>query len=121
MSFDWNKFIELSERIMEKANSEEEFRTVVSRSYYGAFKQANDQYKKETFDDPKMSVHNVVIMYFQKHDKMLYRSIGLWLGRLKDKRVTSDYKAAILITKKDACESLDRAKSIVNKIVQIDN
>lgn len=115
MSFDWKKFIELAE-ILVNQETEEAFRTAVSRSYYGVFGILRNikGFKKHKGGD----VHSKLIESLKKSDKEKEREIGRLLDELRRYRNYADYSEDRKIDKNLAENCIAKANKILNQLSQ---
>jgi uncharacterized protein (UPF0332 family) len=116
--FNWEHYIKFSEVLLNNLNLYENketiYRTICSRSYYGAFKPFEDYIRSISIDLPLydergnyLGSHNRVIYYIENN---IDRNIGRKLKRLKSYRVKADYKAEINLSQRDAenCKRLSK-------------
>lgn len=130
--FTWYEFIQLSEGLIapelcNKVTDECVYRVIISRSYYGIFKQIDDfLFKKKNLslpqiDDKKkpLGSHERIIQYLVKQPDVNIQYIGGILKELKDNRYVADYKLRPIkgkaIDKNLAEQVISKAKEI-NKL-----
>jgi len=88
MSFDWKDYIRLAEDLL-KYNTENCFRSGISRSYYGVFCTTRN---KAGFKNYKKSdVHQKVIEYYQNSSDPKEQLVGNILDKLRRNRNDADY------------------------------
>ncbi|HPB34258.1 MAG TPA: DNA-binding protein, partial [Caldisericia bacterium] len=87
MSFNWEKFVVLAEKLHTQ-KSEECYRTAISRAYYGVFCILRDLkgYDKYTKGD----VHSKIIEVYKKSNDSREKWIGKILDDLRNMRNTAD-------------------------------
>lgn len=136
--FNWEKFINLAEDLNNQNNQgpldEARIRTIISRSYYGVFKQVEDflkssgiQLPKEIPDprDPskkrKLGSHERVIQYLVRHHDRQIKDFGTRLDSLREKRKKADYHAIPRIQKDEGELTLEIAQELNRIISQILN
>mgnify|MGYP001773574264 CR=1 FL=1 len=123
--FNWKDFINLSEELINGFGTQYEealYRTIISRSYYGIFKQVEDKLKELNISLPskdskgkKLSSHERVIFYLQNHNDERARDFGDLLDDLKRQRHKADYNAQVSINEIDAKEALELALELRNE------
>lgn len=121
MTFDWIHFVNLAERLIEDRPNKGEalYRTVISRSYYGAHHMAR-QFLESHFTqqiDKTGDAHGQVIRALKSHrsDQQLYQS-GRRLERLCDNRRLADYHEDAYIDKDFARVNIEQANDIVSTL-----
>ena len=126
--FDWKDFINLSENLLNGTNTlytEALYRTIISRSYYGIFKQVEDKLKeleqkgnitlpRKDLNGNRLGSHEKVIFYLQNHEDEKVKDFGELLNDLKRQRHESDYKAWKRINERDASTALRLALKLSN-------
>ena len=122
MTFDWIHFIKLAEKLIEDEHNKDEavYRTVISRSYYGAHHRAR-QFLESHFAlqmDKTADDHGQVIRALKRYrnDQQLRRS-GRELERLCDDRRRADYDDSVCVEKNVARANLARANDIINTLL----
>ncbi len=110
--FDWKDFISLAQELISNHNTdynEALYRTVISRCYYGIFKQVEDYLDSLNVSLPeidnrgrRLGSHEKRIYFLRNHNNLQVRKFGDKLNNLKHQRKKADYRAA---------ESIDRAKA----------
>jgi uncharacterized protein (UPF0332 family) len=77
MSFDWSKYVELAEKLIEQEKDEKiesaYYRSSVSRSYYGAYCLARDLLFSKGFNIPRTNTHMAVREAFQQGSNRVIR------------------------------------------------
>ena len=95
MSFDWNKFYDLSKQIFHQFKdtelNEAAIRTTISRLYYALFNLSANYIKMQGENIPKDRQHEFVRRYFHNKAPKKLVSIGGTLGRLSKLRRDADY------------------------------
>ena len=133
--FDWEDFVNLSKELLNDANTQYKealYRTVISRSYYGIFKQVEDRLKElerkgnitlpsQDSDGYRLGSHEKIIFYLQNHTNERVRDFGDLLEDLKGQRHSSDYKAYKIISRKRAEIALKLALKLVYEVRNILN
>ena len=100
MSFDWNKFREVAERLRQETD-EAALRTAISRVYYAAYWRARKFLETENFVFRQFeSSHRQVWDEFKQRGRTYY-GIGKAGDALRENRVEADYF--------DEIEDLDKA------------
>lgn len=126
--FNWRDFISFSDNLIGTSRTvyvqyqEALCRSVISRSYYGVFKQVEDYLKYKEIklsekDDKgrRLSSHDVCINYLRSHSKKEVQRFGDLLFILKHKRIVADYKAECQVDYKEASDMLELAKGLSEK------
>ena len=109
MNFDWEKFIELAEKLNQQ-ESEEAFRTAVSRAYYSVFCTLRNL--KGFKDYTKGSIHYKVIDSLKQSQDKTDQLIGQMLDSLRKKRNNADYNGDISVDEKFSHRSIVEAREI---------
>ena len=115
--FDWKNFIDLAQELIYKHSteySEALYRTVISRCYYGIFKQVEDYLKSFSLLDRdkvgrKLSSHKRQIYFLRNHSNPQVRKFGDKLDNLKRQRERADYKAHEIVNRFDAERAIKHA------------
>ncbi len=123
-TFNWPDFIKLAKEMLSSGPTDLQeaiARTSISRSYYGAYKQACNAYFKQTGDNPALSdnSHKIVIDYYSRSTETDEKKIGNLLERLKRLRIYSDYDNVIQINSDDAIVGhgmAEKASRLIGKI-----
>lgn len=123
--FDWKDFINLAQELISNHNtnySEALYRTVISRSYYGIFKQVEDYLDGLNVSLPDMDnkgrrfgSHEKLIRFLRSHNNSQVRGFGDKLNNLKRKRKKADYIATENISKAEADEAIRDAFDLSNR------
>lgn len=100
----WNEFIEFSEALAlnfypTKVSKECVYRVIISRSYYGIFKQIQDYLIKKNITLPEKyndgnkitGEHEKVIEFLKTHSDKNIQTIGNQLKFLRNHRIAADY------------------------------
>ncbi len=124
--FEWEDFINLCHFLINLNNiqyQEALNRTIISRAYYGVFKQVEDilegferqgyiQLPKEDAEGIILSSHGRIIYYLNNHQDEKVRRFGASLEKLKGLRNKADYKAQVSINKKMSENALKTASKL---------
>ncbi len=117
MSFDWSKYVELAEKLIEQEKDEKlesaYYRSSVSRSYYGAYCLARDLLISKGFDIPRIDAHRAVREAFQQGSNRVIKKVGEDLRRLWGERKNADYDAPQSFDKVRAEKALKLAKRLL--------
>ncbi len=117
-NYDWNNFINFSEKLLEeitsaRCNKETVYRTICSRAYYGIFKLIEDFCRENSIPLPgrdelgnKLGSHKKIMIYLQECNRELY----ILISRLYNKRISADYRKYIKVTGRNAELSIRDAK-----------
>jgi len=117
--FEWHDFIDLACHILDnheldssffRSKEESVWRTVISRAYYGIFKQVEDFLKNNGLIDIHTTSHKKIIDYFDNIDFQFFQQ----LDRLKGLRHIADYKKNQFISKRDAENAARLAQSLTS-------
>ena len=117
--FNWEEFIKLSQELISNFNTQHNealYRTVISRAYYGIFKQVEDSLKKRVpqidIKGRKLGSHDKYIEFLRNHTLKEVAKFGSLLANLKLYRLKADY---------DAYSSIDRrsAKRILQESLKL--
>jgi uncharacterized protein (UPF0332 family) len=124
MSTSGHAFINLADAHMGGANSEDEYRCVVNRSYYGAYHTSkiwHDGLDKPGIHAPSGTGMHEDFLHQLRYPttddadkKTLSKEIEYQLKGLKFQRTQADYKLEAVVTGNDANTALARAKQIVS-------
>lgn len=127
--FDWKDFIDLAKELLFKCDTtykEANYRTVISRCYYGIFKQVEDYLEslgiplpEEDRTGRKLGLHEKKIYFLQTHKDSNVRRFGDKLDRLKRLRKKADYTANISVTISEAKEAVKEATELFNRWLSI--
>lgn len=117
--FNWEDFIKFSEELLTKKPPKYEealYRTIISRAYYGVFKQIEDFFKdnklEELLDKSATGSHNKIVKFLREHDDYEISNFGAELDLLKRRRIIADYRANENITE-------ELAKNTVNVAIRL--
>ena len=122
MAFQWNLLIATAEWILVNydrpphAPAEALFRTVVGRSYYGAFGLAKRHLADNGTVIPRHNVHLFVRNRYLNSPDVGQRLIGTRLFALSAARNKADYSDSASVNSDDARNALDEAVAIVQDI-----
>jgi len=113
MSFDWVKFIKLAENL-HLQNTEECFRTAISRAYFGIFCLIRNYkgYKEYT----KPDIHSKVIRSLKTSGDPNEQEIGKLIDDLRRQRNLADYNENIKINKRISERCILKANKILEMI-----
>lgn len=119
--FNWEDFINLSKELLNYTNTQYKealYRTIVSRSYYGVFKQVEDKLK-EVYILPerdskgrKLGSHERIVYYLQNHKDYKVKNFGNRLDRLKRQRHKVDYDTQASISRENSEKALKLAEKL---------
>ncbi len=122
--FDWGDFIAFAKELISsyKTNySEALYRTVISRCYYGIFKQVEDcldnlniSLPEEDSRGRRLGSHEKRIYFLQTHDNSNVRRFGYKLNELKRQRKKADYMAEEGVSRFEANRALNTASDLSN-------
>jgi len=122
--FDWKDFINLAQELIFNHStnySEALYRTVISRSYYGIFKQVEDYLDRLNVSLPdrdnrgrKLGSHEKRIYFLRIHNNPQVRRFGYKLNDLKRQRKKADYRATENISKTEADKAIRDAFDLSN-------
>jgi len=113
MSFDWVKFIKLA-NFLDSRNTEECFRTAISRAYYGIFCIIRNYKGLKNYKKPDIHFKLIELLMISKDPKE--KEIGQLLDDLRKKRNHADYDEEAKITKKISELSILKANEILKMI-----
>ncbi|MEK7275275.1 MAG: HEPN domain-containing protein [Candidatus Desantisbacteria bacterium] len=113
MSFDWRKYIKLSEELISK-KEEACLRSAVSRSYYGVFCIARNKLGYQ--GDTSSKVHSRVIDTYKNSKNIIQGKIGKNIDELRRARNSADYDDSIEIEKNMAEKMLLLAKQVLKNL-----
>jgi uncharacterized protein (UPF0332 family) len=125
MPFNWSDYLSLAEWLATNGgtsnlpvDSSAAFRTSVSRAYYTAFHAALGLLVRKSEFVPQWTGadHAGVMRCFQNHQAEPRKRIGLWLGRLKDRRRKADYDVAVEHPRDFATDSVKLARLILRDL-----
>ncbi|MGI6487739.1 MAG: hypothetical protein ACOX2B_05375 [Syntrophothermaceae bacterium] len=119
--FQWEELIDLAERLSTNSaiGTEEAIcRTIIGRSYYGAFCLARNLASQNgwvrLFDDGRD--HGKVKAYYKHNENKAKKQIGLNLERLHADRKYADYEDRCFGSKEKATKSIYRAQDIRHQL-----
>lgn len=133
--FDWKDFINLSHQLINSFSTQYEealYRTIVSRSYYGIYKQVEDKLRDlegrgniilpyEDSEGRRLGSHERIIFYLQNHNDERIRDFGELLEDLKRQRHKSDYNAQGRISRRNSETALRLASRLSNEWEELIN
>lgn len=92
MGFDWEKFWNVGEHLMNYREEEEYQRSAVGRYYYSCYLKAREVYnKKNNFRIDKSISHQQLINKFIESNNEIEKKIGEYLDSLRNSRNNADY------------------------------
>lgn len=112
MAFDWGSFLSLSAQLA-SATSEAEWRTAVSRAYYGCYHICRQFARERTYCEPSRGRHSALMNWFKSFPDTQYQTVGMGLERLYYMRLDADYKYEILVAKNRADAAVSQAKLLL--------
>jgi hypothetical protein len=102
MSFDWSHYLELAKELNTGSSGspieEAKLRSAISRAYYAAFCVARNYlrlHRPAVYIPPGGEAHRIVKETFERDPDLVWRSIGIKLGRLRINRGTADYEDTV--------------------------
>jgi len=129
--FNWKEFIDLANELLSKHNityNEANYRTIISRCYYGVFKQVEDYLKSLKIPIPekdkngkRLGSHERIIYFLRYHTNSKVRSLGYKLMQLKDLREDADYHAWQTINIFNAQKAINKANKLSKEWLDIKN
>ena len=102
--------VDLAYEMLQSANSEVRYRTIINRAYYGAFLAARE--KSNNNNNTSAKVHNEVGMYFKERNRYVYNA----LADLFEARKKADYRPNENTTIQQARDSCTKAKKILDNL-----
>lgn len=116
--FDWNEYIDFAEKIKnETACDECQCRVAISRLYYGILHLCKDFAETNALFDMTMYRSNNIHKIWDEFMKIEeYKKICTEGGRLRTKRVDSDYHPEKTLDKRDLTHSFCHANAILGII-----
>ena len=111
MPFDWQDYYVLAKELSER-EEEAALRSAISRAYYAAFCSAQIKVMQRASDligEEGQGSHEVVWRWFRRQSNRSLAEIGVWGLRLRDDRVSADYRADAKIDSAWARDALDDA------------
>jgi len=121
LAFDWQDYYDLAKELSER-EEESALRTAMSRAYYAAFCNAQIKVKQRAPDlvrEDGQGSHEVVWRWFKRQNNRSLNEIGTWGLRLRDNRVSADYRADVRIDSVWVQDALDDADSILRRLTNI--
>ena len=91
MSFDWNSFLEVAERLTSDTASEAELRTAISRAYYAAYHSATAFIYSGNETLPSRDQHTACWKWYKNHENDTLKQVGHVGQSLKRLRIEADY------------------------------
>jgi uncharacterized protein (UPF0332 family) len=126
--FKWEDFLNFSQELMDTENNKRFqfhhkpalFRTIVSRSYYGIFKQVEDLLKdlekegrifipRRDKEGKRLGSHERIISFLLSQQDIEFKKFAIKLASLKRYRLQADYYANLNIDRRKAEEILNEA------------
>lgn len=132
-TYDWNQFLSFSEQLYNDPfgnnDSATKYRIVVSRSYYAAFHYAKKFLKDFHLENSTIygGEHQRVIRHFKEMKRKTpdfqrkCKRIGLYLDRLKTRRMQADYKDGYTFKNADGEYGIKQAHTIISSIDELKN
>ena len=114
-SFEWLLFLELADRLI-LIETEECYRSAVSRSYYGVFGNIRSELEKAGIIFKRANLHQQIIDWLISQQLPDLESIGKKLYVLRNERNHADYDSKELFNRFRAENSLAIARSIADSI-----
>lgn len=111
LPFDWQDYYVLAKELSER-EEEAALRSAISRAYYAAFCSAQIKVMQRAPDligEEGQGSHEVVWRWFRRQSNRSLAEIGVWGLRLRDDRVSADYRADAKIDSAWARDALDDA------------
>lgn len=121
MPFDWQDYYDLAKELSER-EEEAALRTAISRAYYAAFCSAQIKVKQRAPDlvrEDGQGSHEVVWRWFKRQNNRALNEIGTWGLRLRDDRVSADYRAGNNTDAVWVQDALDDAGNILRRLVNV--
>ncbi len=121
MPFDWRGYFDLAKELSERED-EAALRSAISRAYYAAFCSAQIKVQQRAPDlirEQGQGSHELVWRWFKRQNNRSLNEIGTWGLRLRDDRVSADYRANAEIDSVWAHDALDDAGNILRRLANI--
>lgn len=119
MAFNWEKFIDLADMLVENKN-EESSRSAISRAYYAAFNMseafAKTFFNKSLIEQEEGSIHDKVIKTLGSTESSSVKKASRKLRRLWGNRINSDYRVDATIDEDIVGISIITAREIIETI-----
>ncbi len=124
MSFQWEYYIELAEKLEQEstafADPEACQRSAISRAYYGAFGLAREIAAREGVGlSFRADDHRILKQHFRQSTHKTRRQIGLSLDRLRRLRNIADYDLSFPKLAKEVKKALLKAREIEQQLQNI--
>lgn len=123
MSFDWSHYLDLAKELHTGSSGspieEAKLRSTISRAYYAVFCVARNYlrvHKPSIYIPPTGRAHRVVRETFENGPNSDWKSIGITLGRLKNRRTLADYEDTVTGLSSLAQVSLRFADDAIRKL-----
>lgn len=109
MPIEPKEMVAFAGELLSKSESEQDFRSIINRAYYGAFLTARD---KAGIKNSGGSIHKEVIDYYQTRVSKVSNNLSV----LKKLRQKADYEIHKDVTRTEARQSCSKARSIVESL-----
>lgn len=108
MGFDWDEYLTLAEELAKRADDASK-RSAISRAYYAVFHRANPRALRNCGRRPKEcpSAHQWCWEKYQQTNDDDCRSLGVVGDRMKQRRVSADYR-----------DNIDRIDEVVSGVLE---
>jgi hypothetical protein len=123
MSFDWSHYLELAKELNTGSSGspieEAKLRSAISRAYYAVFCAARNYlrlHRPSVYVPPGGEAHKIVKDTFESDPDLVWKSIGIKLGRLRKSRGYADYDDTVPGLSSLAQLSLRVADEAITKI-----
>jgi uncharacterized protein (UPF0332 family) len=110
-SFDWLRYINLADKLV-LDDSEEYYRTAISRAYYGIFGKMRNDLESKGVSFTNTNSHQELIKWLKSQSKT--SSIGFHMDYLRRERNKADYGTHSTITKNHSEDSVALSHRIVD-------
>lgn len=120
MSFGWEAFLTVAEKLVELQEGEAFYRSAISRAYYAVFHIAKEKiFSLDPYENISQDgkVHQEVIKFYK--EKYGHLGIGYSLNMLRDQRNIADYANEKINYEKEARASIGSAKHILSRLSSI--
>lgn len=113
--FNWLLYLDVADDLM-SFGSEAQFRSAVSRAYYGVFGKIRSKLETQGIQFEWKNIHHQVIKWLRSQPQVSVIHIGVELDRLRRDRNRADYDGIHTFSRSRAEKSLLQARSIENNI-----
>ena len=117
IKFDWKDYVKLAEDISTIGDNEANYRTAISRAYYGTFCHARN--KKALTSEEHENIHWKVINTLKESRNKNEKFAGILMDSLRRNRNKADYDDEYRIGSSIAKKSIKKAKYIL-ELLDID-